>query len=357
MPNLTQDQIFLLNLNISRVELLYYTCITVIPCGIALNIISSIVFMRKKFSKKTMGFYNIVISIVNIIFAVFAALNYTGIALGKDLTLMSGFSCVFLTYGQRVFSQMSSWMNVFVTVDRMISITYPNRYPFLKNKKILTLLIFIQFLLLCIINIPNLFFKIEYISTFNPVSNMTVTTKSCTSSSSIVTIRDMIVIMFKVVIPIILMISMNIYLMHKLVKEKKKFKKISELNKEYHFAFSIFFMNVLYTLIMLPGLITLIYLNIIQYAQTSNIQSREVIIAQFAYSVALVIITYEFFFTFFVNIVFNKIFRKEFLIFVKQILGILPKSYVNDSQNFASDNKKNSNVMKMTSVNNTFIFK
>ena len=95
MQNLTHDQIFLLNLNISRVQLLNYTCITVIPAGIVLNIISSIVFMRKKFSDKTMGFYNIAISIVNIIFAVFGALNYTGIALGKDLTLMSGFSCIF----------------------------------------------------------------------------------------------------------------------------------------------------------------------------------------------------------------------------------------------------------------------
>jgi len=339
MSNLTQNQIFLLTLNDVRTKLTYYGCVIVIPIGIALNIVSSIVFLRKKFSKQTMGFYNIAISIVSIIFAVFGMLNY----IGNDLALKSDFSCIFLSFGQRVFSQMAAWMNVFVTVDRMISITYPNRFPFLKNKKILTLLIFIQLMLLCIINTPNLLFKVESTETFNPITNKTVTSKSCTSTNSIVTIRDTIVLIFKVALPIILMVSMNIYLMYKLVKEKTKFKKITELKKEYQFAFSIFFMNVLYTLLLLPAFVCLIYLNIIQYAQTSVILSRQLIIAQFAYSASLLIVSFEFLFTFFVNILFNKIFRQEFLVFAKQLVFLLPISYVNDSHNTFTENKKNSN--------------
>ena len=341
MLNITQDQIFFSSISMTREKLLFYTCTIALPSGIALNILSTIVFSRKKFLKLTMGFYNIAISAVNIIFATFGIITNIGQTIGKDFTLMSGFSCIFLTFAIRVFSEMSSWMNVFVTVDRMISITYPNKYPFLKNKKILSTLILVQFMILCILNIPNFFFKIESIETLNPYTNMTVTTKSCTSSSSIVTIRDIIVLVLRVILPIILMISMNVYLMYKLIKEKTKFKRLNELNKEYHFAFSIFFMNILYTLLLLPTFIALIYLNIIQYAQASNIQSREVLIGQFAYTVGLSIASYELFFTFFVNILFNKIFRKEFLVFVRQLWCLMPISYVNDSQNVVNENNRN----------------
>ena len=174
MTNLTKDQIFLLFLNYSRTQLLYYTCTIVIPVGIALNILSSIVFMRKKFAKRTMGFYNIAISIFNILFAVFCMLNFNGLANGNDLTLISDFSCIFLAFALRVFAQLSSWMNVFVTVDRIVSITYPNKYPLLQNKKRLSLLILIQFILLCIINAPNLLFIVQTFSTTNQITNSTI---------------------------------------------------------------------------------------------------------------------------------------------------------------------------------------
>lgn len=321
MSNQTQDQIFLLYLNDVRTKLIYYECITVIPVGIALNILSSIVFMRKKFSKITMGYYNIVISMVNILSSIFGTLNYIGQAIGKDLTLISDFSCIFLTFGMRIFAQMSSWMNVFVTVDRMVTITYPNKYPFLKNKKKLSFMILTQFLIICIINVTNLLLKVETIVTLNPATNKTITTKACTSTNeAIITIRDIIVLLFRAALPIILMISMNIYLMIKLVRERVKLKRLNELRKEYQFAISIFFMNALYTLFLLPGFVIIIYLNAIQSYKNLNI---EVAVLQFAYVIALLIASCEFFFTFFVNILFNKIFKKELIVFLNEIFSFI----------------------------------
>ena len=321
MTNLTNDQIFLLYLNDCRAQLLYYTCTYVIPVGIALNILSSIVFMRKKFAKRTMGFYNIAISIFNILFALFSMLSFIGISYGNDLTLISDFSCIFLAFALRVFAQMSSWMNVFVTVDRIVFLKYPNKYPLLQNKKMLSVLIFIQFIILCIINAPNFFLKVHSISSTDPLTNTNITTKSCTSTETIVTVRDMIMAVFKVALPIVLMTLMNMYLIKKIIKEKSK---VSDaLKKEYQFAFSIFFMNALYTLLLLPAFFILVYLNITQYGhgqQLSITLNKEVLIWQFAYGVALAIVSYEFLFTFFVNIFFNKMFKKELVVFLKQIL-------------------------------------
>ena len=326
MANLTQDQTYLLTLNDTKAKLIYYGCITVIPVGIALNILSSIVFMRKKFSKMTMGFYNIVISIVNIIFSIFGVLVFFGQSIGKDLSLISDFSCIFLSFAIRVFSQMSSWMNVFVTVDRMVSITYPNKYLLLKNKKKLSVLILIQFILLCILNAPNFFLKVQTYSTKNPITNDTITTKSCTSTELMVTVRDVITVLFRGVLPIILMISMNVFLIYKLIKEKSKFKRLNELKKEYQFAFSIFFMNLLYILLLLPFILTTIYLNVLQYSrQSSQTLNTDLIKWQFIYGVAVTVVSYEFFFTFFVNILFNKMFKQELIIFMKQLF-CLPSS-------------------------------
>ena len=341
MSNLTQDQIFLLTLNDTRTKLLYYSCLTIIPAGITLNIISSLIFTRKRFKKNTMGFYNIAISMFNNILAIFGMVTYFSQAIGKDLSLVSDFSCLFLSFSMRLFTQMSTWMNVFVTVDRMVSITYPNRFPVLKNKYKLSLLIFVQFLFICVINIPNLLFKVVTIKTVNPVTNATIITKTCTSSESIVKARDIIVLIFRMALPIFLMITMNIYLMRKLIQEKTKFKRLTELNKEYHFAFSIFFMNVLYTLLLLPNFGAVVYLNIIQYASSAQIGTRDLIVAQFVFAIGVVVASYEFFFTIFVNLLFNKLFKKEFIIFLKQLVCLEPINFVKDSSNMGAGSSNN----------------
>ena len=340
MTNLTQDQQLLSNFNEKTAQLLYYTCTYVIPVGIALNILSSIVFMRKKFSKTTMGFYNIAISIINIFFAIFTILSYIGKTYDKDLTLMSDFSCIFLAFALRVFAQMSSWMNVFVTVDRMISIAYPNKYSLLKCKKRLSLLIFIQFILLCLINAPNFLFKVQTFSSTDPLTNDTITTKSCKSTETIAKVRDMIMATFKVALPIIIMAVLNIFLIYKLIKEKSKFKRLDELKKEYYFAFSIVFMNILYTILLLPAFSTLVYLTAFQYIQHPSImQTRNLIIWQFAYAVSLVIVSYEFFFSIFVNILFNKMFKKELFAFLlKRLFCLGTNSNSSQSNNIANGN-------------------
>jgi hypothetical protein len=142
-------------------------------------------------------------------------------------------------------------------------------------------------------------------------------------------------------LPIFLMITMNIYLMRKLIQEKTKFKRLTELNKEYHFAFSIFFMNVLYTLLLLPNFGAVVYLNIIQYASSAQIGTRDLIVAQFVFAIGVVVASYEFFFTIFVNLLFNKLFKKEFIIFLKQLVCLEPINFVKDSSNMGAGSSNN----------------
>ena len=57
-------------------KFLFYLSIIIFPLGIFFNIISILIFRRKKFSKNNLGFYNIFIAIVNNIILVLAIIIY-----------------------------------------------------------------------------------------------------------------------------------------------------------------------------------------------------------------------------------------------------------------------------------------
>ena len=320
MSSLTDDELYVAYFDTLRDNLAYYSMLTVLPAGFILNIITSLIFSRKKFSTTTMGFYYIIIALVNNILALIVMITYLSPKFGEDFLLVSDLSCVFLTFNVRLFAQMSSWLNVFITVDRMVSITYPSKYPFLKNKKKLTLLMLMLFFVLVALNIPNFFFNVETESEFNSTTNLTAVTKYCTSDDLVVRVRDTIVLLFRIALPIFLMVFMNIYLVYKLFKLRGKFRSKSELKKEYIFAVSIFAMNVLYTLSLIPSFVAIIFLNLFDYDETSLIGTKRQTIVQFYFSLAILISSYSVSFPFFINLAFNKIFRSECVYLVRRFL-------------------------------------
>ena len=322
MSSLTDEEQYVAYFNTLKVKVSFYSILAILPAGFILNIMTSLIFLRKKFSTTTMGFYYTIIALVNNILAIIVMITYLSPKFGDDFLLVSDLSCVFLTFNVRLFAQMSSWLNVFITVDRMVSITYPNKYPFLKNKKKLTLLMLVLFFMLVALNIPNFFFKVEAEFEFNSTTNLTEVTKYCTSDDLVVRVRDTIVLVFRIALPIFLMVLMNIYLVYKLFKLRRKFRSKSELKKEYHFAVSIFAMNVLYTLSLIPSFIAIIFLNLFDYDETSLIGTKKQAIIQFYFSLAILISSYSVSFPFFINLGFNKIFRSECVYLVRRFLRL-----------------------------------
>jgi len=75
MSSTVENSTYVLWLEQQRVIIAYNTLITVLPFGFITNIISIFVFLRKKFKLETMGFYNIIISIINYLTIIFACLD------------------------------------------------------------------------------------------------------------------------------------------------------------------------------------------------------------------------------------------------------------------------------------------
>ena len=117
---------------------------------------------------------------------------------------VSDFSCSSLTFASRVFTQMSIWINVGITFDRFFCVTFPNRFRFINNKKKLSWITLIVFLVLLLLNVPNLFYKI----------NQNV----CTSTSLVVFIRNLEIALFRTILPAVLHIVLSAVLINKLLK-------------------------------------------------------------------------------------------------------------------------------------------
>ena len=223
-----------------------YGSVLVHPFGLICNTFSIIIFSRKKFWDNTMGFYNIILSIDNnIVIAVNFIMSFSS-GYGNDILLWSSFNCAFLFYLSRLSVSFSSWLNVMVSLDRMIFIIFPNRFLFIRNKKILATIMVIMFLLLFAINSPNFYLYVS--NTYTNISNVSTVSYTCGPPKNIEVLVDTIRIFTRALIPFVLIIVINSFLIYKLIKTKNRFKNNMASKREYKFAYSISALSVFFNL-------------------------------------------------------------------------------------------------------------
>ena len=218
--SISEDQSFILTLNGISNKISYYTCMTVVNIGFVSNFLNILICSRKSLQKNTMGLYNIIISIFNILSFMSAYLQFFTVSVGnKDLQLESYYSCILITYFTRVVIQMSSWLNVMVSLDRTICISYPNKFVFLKNKMNISLIVIGLLAIILCLNVPNLFFRLGNQTTF--IANVTNNHTICGAKSEVVLLKYLMIVVMRIVIPIILTAILNVVLISKLFKSRK----------------------------------------------------------------------------------------------------------------------------------------
>jgi hypothetical protein len=155
-----QNQIPYLNLISSRI--IFIGSIAIASVGIVSNILNIAICLRQRLRSSLLGYYNVLISIFNILVLIIMLLIYFPIIIGRtNLANLSDISCATLTFALRVFIQMSIWINVGVTVDRFLCVSFPNKFMFRNDRKKLSCIMFVVFIALLLLNIPNLFYRIN----------------------------------------------------------------------------------------------------------------------------------------------------------------------------------------------------
>jgi hypothetical protein len=180
-----------------------------------------------------------------------------------------------------------------------------------KMKKV-SIIISALFAIVCVINLPNLFFYLQSKTFFNPLTNSTIVYVSCTASTTMLLIRDTASIFSRVVLPLVSEVVINTILIRNLFKLNKITTTVSH-NREYRFAKTIIILNVIYGFSNCILATTIIFINIYGYNQQYiSTTSDESAIASLAYVCAnMLVIFINCDLVFFVNIVTNKKYREE----------------------------------------------
>ena len=116
----------------------HYFALITIPVGIIFNTLSVFIFLRKNLNKTNMGFFNFCLSISNsftLIYFIFV--SDSRIFFSYDLKIKNDFLCRIIPFLRRVIREVSPWIEVLITFDRLIYVKFPTRFKFMHKKLIL----------------------------------------------------------------------------------------------------------------------------------------------------------------------------------------------------------------------------
>ena len=296
----------------------FYAVLIVSTIGFITNLMN--IHVSSKIQKTSMGLYNILLSICNIIGIFFVnILNFFPQSIGeKELILTSDLACKLIPYFTRLFPQLHAWLNIMISFDRLILMSYgnlnayKNRSPYLKDGKRIIQIALGLFLLICVLNLPGFLFQLKSLTQIDKVTNQTTISFQCASTPLIMLIRDLIPIIFRNVLPLIIQLAISAMLILKLSKLKINVNTLS-LKREHKFTFTIVILNLIFIITDIMFIICFILLNIYGYNPTFvSTTSNESAIVSFVYLCILFGTVFAVFdLLFVVNLLTNRKFFKE----------------------------------------------
>lgn len=291
---------------------------------------SIFIFARLMRNKTNMGFLYIWQCSVDLCVLLFFLLLFrSGNTYGISLPSQNDSSCKFLTFLRRFILHASSWMAALITIDRFVFVLFGHneRFKFMKSKLYLTAIILVIFTIIAILDIPNLFFYIK--------------AGACTADFTATISSDIISIFLRTYIPFAIMIMCNLLMIHKIFKNKRAALKVASTSKqssysmsrrELQFTLAVIAYDIYFFFFNFPLSIYYIMVDINTYSGVINTDP----VFKASYSVASAITASISFcvqaFSIITYIIFNKLFRQEFLYLVGSFFRIQSLIRVHPSQ-------------------------
>jgi hypothetical protein len=307
--------------------------------GILFNILTIIIFISsKRLNLTLMGFhYSLLYSFNNLSLFTFI-LVYSLELVGIDIQATSSFSCQLFRLMNRVCAQIPPWYQTLVTFDRTISSIYPNKVTCFRLKLNILKVVLFLVTLIVIIASPN-YFMYDLVEAKPMIkANKTIQVFHCSEVKKYANFIELYSpienISFKLLLPVILMLLLNIKLITALIKSKKKLNKKRNLSlkREYQFAFTLIMSNFIFIFSNLPYCIFSIMYHYVKsnYSHSLYIYKLLKVLDTAFLSLSVVYEASSLIY----NLKFNKLFRNEFyrcLFFI--------------SNGFKMDNNNNNNSL------------
>jgi hypothetical protein len=285
-------------------EIINITCsIYLISFGLLSNIISFIIYRRKIFRKQSIGTYLSWVSISNLI----AILTLLKNLFNNFEWTKSNLYCKFYVYLHYINLQYCSWILVINSFDHLFSVTMAFKYKIKilqkKNSQIFILLGVLASLLL--INIPLL---------LNSFYNKKI--NGCDIYANLAYLIDILDMLVATMIPFMLMIFSTSVILAKLFKWKQTTRFPNDTRRSLRktsFARTVIGINLLFLVCNLPISIVLIIINYNNAAE-SDVDEFYGAKLDLLYTIFHMLMYSHNASPLIVNLLCNKIFRKEFLI-------------------------------------------
>jgi hypothetical protein len=343
-----------------------YSSGVIVPIGLALNLATVAIFSRKNMRSKTnMSLLYIVLAIFDI-FALFNSLIFVQFlpAIGFNIGNLSDLACKLRFVWIRIIIQLPSWQLILITCERFRLVCFPNKHNFLDKKKYLFVSIATIIITIALINSVHFTFTlVKTTRTINESTNGTIflrqmLTYSCTASSTIIFIVELIVVFNRSYIPFIVMLILNIIMTKKFLESRRKLKSKSNSStakRENYFTFTVITMNITFFVLYTPWSLWYVVNRTYQINQTwiNPVVTASLNLSQ---NICLSIAYINNLSSFFNNLIFNKLFKNELMLIFNlkkyQAIIIDNKSLtaLNDQYN-AEKTRKHANAnIKVTKV-------
>lgn len=296
------------SINEFNIKFTFYFTIISSTIGLPTNLISSWVFARimKKTKTNNMGVLSLIQSLVDFLFLLqlLLVLRATPVVFTRSLYTDSDFSCKILMFLRRFMTHASSAVTVILTFDRFVAVCFQQKSQFMQRKSILLAIMLSSFLLIAVLDVPNLLFYLEFSQSGGPVV--------CIADFLATISSDVIGITVRTYLPLVLMAVMNGLIIRRIRISSRGVRQTCENHKENQFTRAVIAYDVFFLICSLPVAIYIIINDV--YLYMGAFKRDPVMGASYNLwlGITLSISYMKQFLTFFMNLLFNKVFLKEF---------------------------------------------
>ena len=307
----------------SIVDSFHNLYLVIFSFGTLANILSLIIFSSKKFHKSIFSTYFFQLTICDTLTLILTVDHFFEFKYKTSFNTISNLSCKFRSYYEYVLPAVSAWTQVFISLDRFLSITLPYKLKSRKTKffQLTICLMIISFNL--VLYFPLFFSQIQ-------ITYFDINTNKSESSCIIFNpdgLIDWLDLFISTLIPFVIMSVSNGTMLIKIFNSRKRLHLISHdvsiKIRDIKFAITSITLNFLFFTFNFP--ITFFFLsdNFFQLKSDDLIELIDIIVSLIFYLNFSVI--------FFISFLSNNFFRKEFFVIVNKIKSLLKICFISEN--------------------------
>jgi hypothetical protein len=314
LPVISADQAMINLLNSIYSTMLIYYLVIPMPLGIITNVIAIYIFTRPNLNKTAMGTYSSFIGCGNILALVFFIfIQNSTLTLGVNLLNTSDPACRMVYLFRRVIREIAPMVETLLTVDRSIEVFFPMKFSFLKKKLVILGIVLSSCALLFLLSFENALYNLVV-----TVGANNKTSASCTATAAVSISSDVVSSLLRTYIPSGIMATLSLLIILKLNKSKKSSRggggtARPKASKENDFTNTVVSLNLIFLVFNLPEcvayLVKIMYQNVVVGATPLTLAK-----ITFMFNVVYFVATGYYMVFFVSNMMFNKIFYKEFFL-------------------------------------------